>query len=219
MPVRPRKVATATAPRPRTPVDQQLDDMADALGVGPRALAAKAKRRKALLAIKRPLTDDEQDELDALIIERQVDRRQAKQFGALVEAAKAEWAERSAVDPEWVATWEKQAEESRRRYGSRTTAEDAHYVHVITSSKGARRIERQAERGYQVALDIEARRAERARQAEQPVAPASAMPAAPTPRAEPPHPVPEPVEPGPPRRRRIKYGVVAQYDAYGDRVL
>lgn len=215
----------ATKATRKTPLqlaaDREIEDMRERAGIGPRALEAKAKRLKRLLGLERNLTRDEQDEQDALIIERQTYRRQGKAFAALTDAARERWAERSVADPDWVAKWEKRAEESRRRYGSGIDADGAHFVHVITSSKQARRIARQAERGHRLVLKIEARRArraERARRADQPAEPLSPMPAAPIPAAAVTVQA-EPLEAVATRRQRIKYGVVRVDDADGNRVF
>lgn len=204
--------------------DAELEDARERAGIGPRAMAAKAERRKALLALERPLTDDEQDELDAIIIERQGARWHSKHFGALIRRAQAEWAERSG-DAEWRALWEALAAESRRASrASRSTAEFEHLYHAITHTEEAKRIKRRHRRDFDAVWRLRRRiekRAERAREAESRTerAPEAAVPAAPASHALPAAAeVVEPLEQTP-RRRRIKYGVVAEYDAFGRRVL
>lgn len=200
--------------------ERQVEDMLESVGIGPRAVAAKDARRRALLAIDRPLTDDEQDELDALIIERRGERWHSKHFGALVDKAEAEWAEQSS-DPEFVARWERYALEHKAANGKPGEPKWEHWYWTITHSKEAKRIDREARR-YDRIVDRLRRRIDKRAKAREAAANAALEPAdevvleqpAP-PRAEVATP---PAAPEPAPRRRSRAGVAWVEDAHGNRV-
>jgi hypothetical protein len=178
------------------------------------------RRLRVLLAIERALTKDEQDELDARILERRANRRHARALAGLAERARREWAERS-VDREWRGSWEARAAKTRKRYGgSSFDAQGAHFLHVMTESKTARRARSEYRRDYELMLRIDERRAnriERKRAAKastsQPITPQSQVTTA-SPSTSP----PTAMDDDQPRRHRVRAGIVAQYDAFGRRV-
>jgi hypothetical protein len=218
-----------TKPKAKTALqlaaDRQLEDNLEALGIGPRAEAEKAKRRDHLLSLDRDLTRDEQDELDALIIERQGERWHSKHFSALVKAAEAEWAARC-DDPEFIAKWQRRALANKPNFGEPREPKWEHWGYVVTESKEAKRIKRRHSRYYEIVRKLRAgieKRAETRKAAKRAASKVSvARPGTPVKPILGPSNVRvtlAPLEVEQPRRPRIKYGVVAQYDANGDRVL
>jgi hypothetical protein len=186
-------VKRETKPKAKTAldlaVDQELNDMFDRLGVGPRADAAQRARIVELIELPRGLEPDEQAEFDKYVARRDKRRRQSRRFAAAVDRRQA-----------------KHPDESR----------GAAQLAVITKQSEKRR-QRDARRDEREAAAELAREQQRAEAAAQAVPEPASAPATPY-TAPVTMPLDAELEAAPPRRRVPRYGIVMQTDQYGNRI-
>jgi len=191
----------------------ETEDMLGRGIAGQLSVAEQRARTVELIELDRQLTPDERHEWKRLARGYRKRRRESAAFAARSARARAKWAKR--VGTPWAAAWEaRAADEGARRGVPSIGGAELYHLHVVTET--AKR-ERQAAKDAARALAREtaqreaqaAALAESAREAAS--APARPRPAAPLAEVEP--------DEEAPRRRRVRYGVVAQWDMHGDRIL
>lgn len=215
MPVRARvAVKPKRAARDNPAVMAELDEALTAAGYA--SDEALRGRVAELTRLTRPFTDDERQESKRLVREWRRRKAQKAKWDRRSEKARTEWA---AFTPDERAEWDARAIASARRYdrglvNGHATGEEFHYLHVVfqlekQQRQSAKRLERHRAReaAEEAKREAAAARAvvERERPGERPsrpIVPAAAVD-----------------DEQPARRRRVKAGIVAQYDMHGNRVM
>lgn len=214
MPVRARAVVKPKrAARDNPAVMAELEEAFKA--AGHTSDEALRDRIAELAQLARPFTDDERKECKRLVREWRRRKAQKAKWDRRREKARDEWA---AFTPDERAEWDARAIASARRYdrglvNGHATGEEFHYMHVVyqlekRERQSAKRHERYKAREAADEAKRHAAVAAAALEREQP----GEGPSRPT------LPTVTPDGEQPARRRRVKAGIVAQYDMHGNRV-